>query len=183
MPKTISISAIDDIWDEVNERFIPGIPAKEIVLEHSLLSISKWEEIWEIPYLSDEPKTPQQMVSYLQCMCVNEEDQNYINYLTKENVEDINAYINKKMTATWFKEDDQKKPRNKRIVTAELIYAWMAMAQIPFECEKWHFNKLMTLLRVYSEENKQPEKMPKNEMIKNRRALNAARRAKTHSRG
>lgn len=153
-----------------------------IKLEHSLAAISKWEAIVKKPFLEQESMTAQQLLLYIKCMSEDTIDDKILAGITDKNIEDISDYISDSMTATWFKED-HKKTGGKRIVTSELIYYWMATVGIPFECDKWHFNRLMTLIRIAGEEQKPSEKMDKKALAKRNRSLNAARRAKMHSRG
>lgn len=163
-----------------------------LVLEHSLLSISKWEEKWHIPFLNDNQLTSEQTLDYIRCMCVKPSpDQvslKLLSNMSDENVKDINNYIGDPMTATFFNEE-KKKSKDKKIVTNELIYYWMTAYQIPFSCEKWHINRLLTLIKICNAENEAAQKNAnkKNTMSKDsaaaRRALNQQRRAKLHSRG
>lgn len=184
-------------YDEDKNMFFK-FPAKDtqLTLEHSLLSISKWEEKWHRPFLNDEQLTDEQTLDYIRCMCVNPSSDNVdmmlLLNLSQENVKAINEYIANEMTATFFN-DNEKKKSGKRIITNELIYYWMTAYQIPFTCEKWHINKLLTLIKVCNAENeaanksskvnpKKPPKMSKSQ-IASRDALNAKRKAALHSRG
>lgn len=158
---------------------------QKLVLEHSLLSISLWESVHHKPFLSSE-KTNAEVIDYIRCMTINKNvDENAYYGLTTANIEAINEYIKDSRTATWFAEDkiENKAPKRKEIITSELIYYWMVAYQIPFECQKWHINRLLTLIRVYSEKNKEPKKMSKKDALAQRKSLNAARRAKYNSNG
>lgn len=186
-------------YDEERNLFFT-FPQKDtqITLEHSLLSISKWEEKWHRPFLNDEQLTEEQTLDYIRCMCINPSSDNIdmmlLLNLSTENVKAINDYISNEMTATFFRDDKIKKKTSKRIVTNELIYYWMTAYQIPFSCEKWHINKLLTLIKVCNAEaeaanesskvnsKKGPSKLNKSQ-IASRDALNAKRRAALHSRG
>lgn len=174
-----------DLWDPVRERFI-SVKGAEIDLEHSLESISKWESKWHIPFHDDrKEKTYEQNVDYIRCMTVTENvDPNVFNYLTEQNVKDIMDYIGDSHTATWFNEKGRAKTGKREIVTAEIIYYWMTVYNIPESYQKWHLNKLMTLLRVCAEKN-DPDKNKKNkgQLAAQRRALNAARKKRYHTRG
>jgi len=152
-------------------------------LEHSLVSLSKWESKFEKPFLGTEDKTEDELFEYVKCMTLTPDvpDEIY-SQLSKENVEDINAYINKKMTATWFR-DSPNAPPTKDIITAELVYYWMTVFNIPFECENWHLNRLFTLIRVCNIKQAKPKKMSRAEAAAQQRELNAARRAKLKSHG
>jgi hypothetical protein len=153
-----------------------------IRLEHSLLSLSKWESEWEIPFLASEDKTVEQVVSYLRFMFVGEAfPENIIPYLTKEHFDEINAYINKKMTATWFGET--KNQIQGEVVTAELIYYWMIALGIPFECESWHLSRLLTLIRVCNVKNSKAEKKAPGQAAAERRILNEQRKRQLGTKG
>lgn len=159
---------------------------QKLLLEHSLLSISKWEAKYHKPFLSSE-KTKEEVVDYIRCMTVNSNVDPRVYYgLTGDNINAINEYIQNPMTATWFAEDknpNPSAPKKKEVITSEIIYYWMVSYQIPFECQKWHINRLLTLIRVYSEKNKDPKKLSKKEALAQRKSLNAARKAKYHSTG
>lgn len=175
--------------DELNNEFV-STKATTLQLEHSLVSISKWEAKWHKPFF-EEQKTAEQTLDYIRCMTITQNvDPNVYTCLTSENVKMIEEYINDPMTATWFSEQKQngrQKSRPKRQkVTSELIYYWMIALNIPLECQKWHINRLITLIRVCNEENRVESdkiKRPTKSSLANRASLNAARRKKLHSRG
>jgi len=179
------------LFDERTETFIYNGLEKDvtIVLEHSLVSISKWESKWHKPFLSNDEinnkKTNEELVDYVKCMTItqNVDEKAYL-YLTKADYEKINAYIGNPMTATTFNinKNSENNTRKKETITSELIYYWMFSNQIPKECEKWNVNRLMTLLRVFAVKNDNG-KMGKKDVYKQNKALNAARRAKMHSKG
>lgn len=182
--KTIVIPKIDDIWDSKKEEFIT-IPEQKLQLEHSLLSVSKWESKWKKPFL-EEKRTPEESLDYIKCMTINKDvDQRVYQYLSLSVIQEIMDYIDDSMTATWFTEDKKKslKVGKHTIVTSEVIYYWMVTLQIPFECEKWHLNRLITLIRVINEKNKTPEKMNKRDIMRRNKALNEARKEKYKTRG
>lgn len=171
-------------WDEINETFI-YIKGQTIQLEHSLVSVSKWESKWHKPFLGkDDNRTLEQTLDYIKCMTItqNVRDEVY-NYLSSENIEQINEYIDNPMTATWFSETEEKKAHSREVVTSELIYYWMVALQIPFECQRWHLNRLLTLIKVCNIKNEPPKKMSKKDIMRSNASLNAARRAKYHSKG
>lgn len=152
-----------------------------LTLEHSLVSISKWEAKWHKPFISKEPKTTEELLDYVRCMTLTQNvDPLVYNFIDNSVLKQITDYIEDSMTATWFSED--KKPPSREIVTSELIYYWMVALQIPFECQKWHLNRLMTLIKICSIKN-DPSKNKKKMSAKERSALNKARRAKHHSKG
>lgn len=153
----------------------------EICLEHSLVSISKWESKWHKPFLDDKNKTNEELVDYVKCMTISQNvDPKVYNFLTKKNFEDINAYIGDSHTATTL--TVKKKAggvKTSQFTTSELIYSWMIGLQIPFECQKWHLNRLLTLIRVCNANNNPDQnKMSKSDVRNKYRSLNAARRAK-----
>lgn len=169
-------------WDEKTERFIEP-KTKVLQLEHSLVSLSKWESKWCKPFLSKNNMTNEETIDYIKCMTLTQNvDPTVYEHLTQQNIDDVVQYINAPMTATTFSKDKNRKTNNE-IVTAELIYYWMIASQIPFECQKWHINRLITLIRVCNIKNQPPKKRSKREIMHSNAALNAARRAKMHSRG
>ena len=171
-----------EIWDNENEVF-SYVDSCKLVLEHSLISISKWESKWNKPFLTRDEKTPEEMIDYVKCMIVNRADPVVCNCLTTDNYKQINDYIAAPMTATTFRENGGTPRGNREIMTAEVIYFYMISFGIPFECEKWHINRLLTLIRVCSIKNAPSKKMSKSAAAKQQRALNAQRRAKAHSKG
>ena len=169
-------------WDEVNQEFITS---KEQVLrlEHSLVSLSKWESKWNKPFLDKKEKTREETIDYIKCMTLTQNvDPNTYNLLTKENIIEINKYISSPMTATTFREDPNKKG-SREIITSEIIYYWMISLNIPFECQKWHLNRLLTLIKVCSIKQQPPKKMSKRDVMSRNAALNAARRKQLNSKG
>jgi hypothetical protein len=181
MPKKIVIPK-SELWDKKNQRFV-YTEEHVLVIEHSLVSISKWEAKWHKPFFSKEEKTPEQILDYIKCMTLTQNvNPDVYNYLTQDNIKEINSYLEDPMTATWFNEKKSKGSGNK-VVTSELIYYWMVALQIPFECQKWHINRLMTLIRVCNEENRPKKKMSMRDTYSRNAALNAARRAKMGSLG
>jgi len=177
---TITIPEVE-LFDDEKEEFTT-IKKQSITLEHSLLSISKWESKWEKPFLSDMKKTKEEVDDYIRCMTLtqNVDDSSYLN-LTKENLDDIGAYIDAEMTATRIK--NTKKGGVKERITSELIYYWMIQLNIPFECQKWHLNRLLTLINVCNNKNSPQKKMSKAEIIARNRELNEARRKKLNTNG
>lgn len=168
-----------ELWDERKGEFIYTKP-QSLQLEHSLVAIKKWESKWRKPFLlKTENKTDEEMLDYVRCMTItqNVNPDAYL-YLTNENIEEIKAYIEAPMTATFFSDNNTSKG-NRKVVTAELIYYWMIALNIPFEYQKWHINSLLTLIRVCNAENDKPKKRNPKDMA----ALNAARRKQLQSRG
>lgn len=167
-------------FDEGTSEFVV-YPEVVLSLEHSLFTLSKWESKWEKPYLGREPKTDEQTLDYIRCMSHEPIPDQTLLRLTNENFSEIGAYIEASMTATWFNDKNAKPSRE--IITAELIYYWMIQSNIPFECEHWHLNKLMTLIKVCSAKNAPPQKMSRQEAAKKQRAINEANRAKFNTSG
>ena len=169
-------------WDEKKEEFIEP-KTMTLQLEHSLLSLSKWESKWCKPFLSQNDLTVEETLDYIKCMVISKNvNPEVFDHFTKDNVKAVIDYINAPMTATTFSKESNGKT-NKEIVTSELIYYWMIAYNIPSEYQKWHLNRLLTLIRVCGIKNAPPKKMGKGEIMRNNAALNAARRAKLHSKG
>lgn len=169
-----------EFFDEDKNEFVITKSTK-LTLEHSLISLSKWESKWEKPFLSSD-KTVPETIDYIRCMTLTQNvDPLVYNSLNNENIQDVVKYIEAPMTATKVKA--QKHARNSETVTAELIYYWMIALNIPFECQKWHLNKLLTLIEVCSIKNQPQKKMSRSEILRSNRELNAARRAKYKTKG
>lgn len=172
-----------EIYDEASQEFTTVSKKEFLQLEHSLVSLSKWESIWCKPFLSKIPKTYEETLDYIKCMTVtqNVRPEVYID-LPSHIFYKIEKYIEAPMTATWFT-DNKNVPPSREIITAELIYYWMIALNVPMECQKWHLNRLLTLIRVCNIKNQPPKKQGKREMLSNRTAINQARRAQHHTRG
>lgn len=182
----LDVIVVPEQWDEKNSRFIPPV-TKRIQLEHSLVSISKWETKWEKPFLEAfDPRSRgklsnEEALDYVRCMTITQNiDAKLYDHLSEKNVEAVLDYINAPMTATIF--PPRSGPGTNERITSELVYYWMIAYNIPSEYQKWHFNRLMTLIRICSIKNSVPGK-PGKDYFRNRAAINAARRAKHHSRG
>lgn len=174
-----------EIWDEEKQEFVVSELEKgyTLQLEHSLVSLSKWESKWCSPFLSKREKTFEETIDYIKCMTVTRNvPPEVYDRLTEEHMSEISKYIEAPMTATWFPEDKRGK-NNRETITAELIYYWMISMNIPMKCEKWHLNRLITLIRVCSIKNSPPKKMSKREIMNRNAALNAARRQQMNSKG
>lgn len=164
-----------ELWDERNNEFVFA-KGQTLQLEHSLVSLSKWESKWCKPFLSSDAKTTEETIDYIKCMTVTQNVKPELyNFLTNEHITMVNDYISAPMTATTFSKDGPG-GRNREIVTAELIYYWMIALNIPFECQKWHLNRLLTLIRVCNIKNTPPKKMSKRQIMNRNAALNAERR-------
>ena len=172
-----------EMFDEKKNEFV-YTKGQTLALEHSLVSISKWEAKWHKPYLSKTPKTREEVLDYIRCMTLTQNvDPAVYNCIPRSELEKIDEYIKDPMTATWFSNEENMKGRQGRIVTSELLYYWMTAYQIPFECQKWHLNRLITLIRVCDEENKPKQKLSKNQLLARNAKLNKARRAALRSKG
>lgn len=170
-------------WDEEKQEFL-YTKEQTLQLEHSLVSLSKWESKWHKPFLSKKEKTYEEILDYVRCMTLTQNvDPNIYYCLTQSNIDRINSYIDAPMTATTFSEDKAVSRRGGEIITAEIIYYWMVTLNIPFECQKWHLNRLITLIRVCNIKNQPPKKMSRREIFRNNAALNAARKKKWKTRG
>lgn len=174
-----------ELYDEENNEFL-YVKDCTLRLKHSLISLSKWESKWKKPFLSENKKTYEETVDYIKFMTITQNvDPNVYLLLTANHIQLVNQYISDTMTATTIrKSDDDVKHRKKNIFTSEVIYYWMSEFNLPPEYQKWHLNRLMTLIRVCSEKKSAANKKPnKAEIAKRNRALNASRRKRLNSRG
>lgn len=168
-------------FDEETQTFVEK-GGTEVELEHSLLSLSKWESKFEKPFLGKEEKTTEEVLGYIEAMVVGEIPEGFLAKLSEKHVSEINNYINAKMSATWFS-DHSDAPASREVITSELIYYWMISFQIPFECETWHLNRLFTLIRICNLKGAKPKKMSRAEIARRNRELNAQRRAQLGTSG
>lgn len=169
-------------WNETTQEFV-YTKGQTLQLEHSLVSVSKWEAKWCKPFLSKESKTVEETVDYIRCMTLTQNvDPNIYRILSRENLEKVNAYIDSPMTATKVP-DKSSGPQSRETITSELIYYWMISYQIPFECQKWHLNRLLTLIRVCGYKNAPAKKHSKRDLMSRNAALNAARRQQLNTKG
>lgn len=181
---TITIPQQELFNDETN-RFIYTQETK-ITLEHSLVSLSKWEQKWEKPFLGKEARTTEETLDYIRCMTLSEEiPPEVYAYIPDPVIDEVGAYINRKMTATWFNDNpNAPKGNSGEVVTAEIIYYWLVALQIDFQVQDWHLNRLLTLIRVVNIKNDPKKKMmPKKEAAQLQRDLNAERKAKFNTKG
>lgn len=170
-----------EYFDESTQTFL-YTKEQTIRLEHSLLSISKWEAKWCKSFLDTKDKTTEEIIDYVRCMLLTP-NEDVVSLLGAKELDAINEYINAPMTATTINRRGPKSNRNSETVTSELIYYWMIALQIPMECQKWHLNRLMMLIEVCSIKNQPGKKMSKNAILKQNSELNKARRAQSGSKG
>ena len=153
-----------------------------LILEHSLVSVSKWESNWNKPFLVNENKSKEEALDYVKCMTLNNVDDEIYIKINDAVMDQIVSYINKNMTATTFSK--KKRPSgNREIITAEIIYYWMFTLGVPKECERWHLSRLLTLIRVCSEKNAPKKKMGTKEAIEQQRMINEANRKRFNTKG
>lgn len=177
----ITVPAVE-LWDERKEQFI-RTKERKLRLEHSLVSISKWESKWCKAFFSREDKTDEEVIDYVKCMTLtqNVEPEVYA-CLSKENIDQINEYIKAPMTATRLYEPETSKTRNEN-TTSDRIYSWMIALNIPPEYEKWHINRLLMLIRLCNAMNQPAKKMSRGEIMRRNADLNRARRQRMNSKG
>lgn len=176
-----------ELFDDQTQMFVAATKDCTLLLEHSLLSLSKWESKWKKPFLENHGKdddNSEEFIDYVRCMTVNQGVDPAVYYGLTPNLKmRIRNYMNDSMTATTVRRSQNKRKPAKKIVTAELIYSWMISYGVPFECQKWHLNRLMTLIEVCMVEGNPPQKMSKAEIMKENAAINAMRRAKHNTKG
>lgn len=177
----ITIPAVEE-WDEARQEFI-STKETELCLEHSLVSISKWESKWHKHFIGNRDLTSEMLIDYIRCMTLTQNVNPEVYYAMNDDViTQIKNYIDDAQTATWFAESNEKK-YSRDIITSEIIYYWMIALQIPFECQKWHLNRLLTLIRVCNEKNQPEKKMSQAEVMRRNREINEARRRALNTRG
>ena len=181
----VMVGAPEGFNDTTNE-FVELEGGTPVTFEHSLVSLSKWESKYEKPFLAPGDKTSEEILDYIRMMIISPDvSEETFSTLTQTNLNTINDYITSSQTATTFPNHD--KPSGRRgpteTITSELVYYWMVSHQIPFECQHWHLNRLLTLIRVCNVKNSKPKKMSKSEIAARNRELNAQRRAELGTRG
>lgn len=182
---TIHVPLTPDVESFNNEtqKFVtePGA-TYPLKLEHSLVSLSKWESVFEKPFFSGEERTTSETLGYVRAMIITPDvPEEVLDKITSGNIVEINKYINSKSTATWFSEERVRPSRE--VITSELIYYWLVAHTIPFECENWHLNRLFTLIRICNQKNGPEQKMSAREVADRNRSLNEQRKAKYQTQG
>lgn len=149
----------------------------KLKLEHSLVSVSKWEEKYKKPFLTEQSKTREETIFYIKCMTINNNvDDDVYNLITDEHISEVNEYIADEKTATWFTDYENVHNNNGEQVTSELIYYWMTINRIPFETQKWHLSRLMALIKICNIKNSPPKKMSERETLERYKQINEKRR-------
>lgn len=173
---TLTLPKVEEVYDEINDQFLE-LPEVTLEFEHSLVSLASWESKWEQPFLGKEELTREQTFSYIEEMCLTPNSpEGFVYRLSDAQMEQINKYISRKATATWFKEVPMKTGRVD-IITAEIVYYWLVAFQIDWQVQYWHLNRLFTLVKVCNEkQNPKKNKLPRSEMVAQRKALNEQRR-------
>lgn len=172
-----------ELWDERKQEFI-STTSKTLQLEHSLVSVSKWESKWHKAFLSKQEKTEEENLDYIRCMTITQNvNPDIYSCLTTENFTEINKYIDDPMTAVYFAKGKGGGIKNRETITSELIYYWMISLNVPFECQKWHLNRLLTLIEVCDIKNKPTKKMGRSELLSRNAALNEARKKQLNTTG
>lgn len=179
----IEIPITPEGWDEVKQEFVEP-KTQTILLEHSLVSLSKWESKWCKSFFSKSEKTMDETIDYIKCMTITQNVKPEVyDHVTSDNIRKINEYVEAPMTATYFNVQDERGRLNNEPITSELIYYWMIASNIPFECQKWHLNRLLTLIRVCNIKSQPPKKMSQKQIMSRNAALNAARKQQLGTRG
>lgn len=179
----IIVTLVPELWNEDTQEFVPA-KTQTLQLEHSLVSIRKWESKWCRSFLSSKQEmSNEETIDYIRCMTLTQNVKPEVyDHISDDNISEVERYIRSGMTATTFNDRDGKKGQSE-IITAEIIYYWMISLNIPFECQKWHLNQLLTLIRVCSIKNAPSKKMGKGDVMRQNAALNAARRKQLNTKG
>lgn len=181
----LTVTTTPEGWDPKKEEFIEP-KSVTLQLEHSLVSLSKWESKWRKPFLSQDTRTDEEMIDYIRCMTITQNvNPEVYEKLSNKNINDVNEYINAPMTATWFSKNEKRKQKTNsgKQVTSELIYYWMISFNIPYDCQKWHLNRLLTLINVCEAESQPSKPMSKRDTLNQYRSLNASRRKNAKRKG
>jgi hypothetical protein len=173
----------DELFDQETEEFSTEVYAV-LELEHSLDSLSKWESIFEKPFLGEDEKTTEEALKYIELMILTPNfPPEVLSKLSQDNLNEIDKYINRKMSATWFNELPTSNRGGEKAITSEVIYYWMTSFNIPFECQYWHLNRLFTLIKIFNIKNGPSKNMSTSEVMARNRELNAQRRQQLGTKG
>lgn len=168
-------------YDDVNNLFY-YTKEQTLTLEHSLVSVAKWEAKWHKPFLSRRNTTYEETADYIRCMTLTQNvDPLVYNNIPSSVIEEVERYLDEPMTASTFPKDNS--PPSREIVTAEVIYYWMTELNIPFECQKWHLNRLLTLIKTCSLKKSPRKKMSRRQTASQYREMNRARRKRFNTKG
>lgn len=192
MPIVIEIEG-RPLFDQRTQTFLPRAKSRRIRLEHSLISISKWEEETKRKYFSklEGPKTAEDMLFYIKCMSLDGPiEDNLLRCISQQQLNKVTAYVNASRTATTIIDHGDK--NSGEVLTSEIIYYYMAAFRLPSYTEKWHLSRLLTLIRVASDKQSQgskdkrgskPNKVNYNDKFNSYASINARNRAILHSKG
>lgn len=149
--------------------------------EHSLVSLSEWEQEYEKPFYSSKTvdnRTEKEMVSYFEYMLISGiEYRPLVRLASPEQMLALTHYINKGSTATTVKEMAQKAGPNET-PTSELMYYWLVAFKIPFKpTDEWHLHRLLMLVKVCGAKSTPSgrNKVNKRELAMSMREINEQR--------
>lgn len=172
----------DELFDESTNEF-SRVGDIVIDLEHSLVSLSKWESMYQKPFLSSEKRSTEEIFGYLKAMMLDADiDSNLVRRFSQKTIDQIQEYIDSSQSATTFGNMPARNGPGE-VITSELIYYWIVSYNIPFEVERWHLNRLFSLIRICNLKNSKPKRMSRNEIAQRNRELNAQRRAELGTSG
>lgn len=179
---TLNVQIVEG-FDNATQKFVP-MQSVELELEHSLVSLSKWEQKYEKPFLSADKKTIEETIFYFKCMCLtpNVPDEVW-EHITDTDLQAVNEYINRKMSAAWFNERRGSGGPSREVITADLIYYWMVAQQIDWQAQYWHLNTLLTLVKVINHKNQPEKKRTRREIAQDNARINAQRLKDLGTRG
>lgn len=172
-----------ELYDEKLEEFFT-VPGQTLKLEHSLVSLAKWESKWEKPFLSKNNMTLAEVTDYIRCMTITQNVDPFIfSYVARYHLDEVYKYMELPMTATTFSKNKEPWKGSSEVVTAEIIYYWMTVYNIPIDCQRWHLNRLLTFINVCNIKNQPKKKMPLKELHKRNYELNNKRLAELNTTG
>jgi hypothetical protein len=169
-------------FNEETQEFLDPLPEVVVELEHSLLSLSKWESKYQKPFLSAGEKTATETFDYLKMMVLPPTDPEVLRRCNQRQINEVQTYIESSQSATIFGEMPERRGKGE-VITSELIYYWMVAFNVPFDCETWHLNRLFSLIRICNLKNSKPKKMSRNELARRNAELNEKRKQQLGTRG